>query len=267
MLEDARARGSERISWLGDLVVGDRRDRRRGVVGARDRGARHDPRGDRTDLSAAAVGDSTTCEDLGARQRWDRLSRHYDRQLWLERSAVAAAIELLAPGPEQRLLDLGTGTGEVLRQLARRSSRPQEALGIDWSKAMLGRIGRLPAGWSVRLGDVRDLPLPDAAFGAASASYLLHLLAPTDLTLTLAEIRRVLRPGGRLVTVTPAIPAKGPARPVAATFDCLARRWPTRYAGLRALDPSPALEHVGFTVIRSRWSMRGYPSICVLTRA
>jgi SAM-dependent methyltransferase len=67
---------------------------------------------------------------------------------------------------------------------------------------MLTHVGQLPTGWSVRVSDVRDLPLPDDTFDAACASYLLHLLPPADLTPTLAEIRRALRPGGRLVTVT-----------------------------------------------------------------
>ena len=218
-------------------------------------------------MSTANVIEMPTNGDPAARRRWDRLSRHYDRQLWLERSPVATAIELLAPGPGERLLDLGTGTGEVLHQLTRRKHRPQEALGIDWSQAMLTHVGQLPAGWSVRVSDVRDLPLPDNTFDVACASYLLHLLPPADLTPTLAEIRRALRPGGRLVTVTPAIPARGPARQLAAALDCLAHRWPGRYEGLRALNPSPALEHAGFTLIDSRWSLRGYPSLCLLSRA
>jgi ubiquinone/menaquinone biosynthesis C-methylase UbiE len=218
-------------------------------------------------MSTAAMTGSREHSADAARRRWDRLSRHYDRQLWLERSAVATAIGLLAPGTDECCLDLGTGTGEVVRQLARRDARPREAVGVDWSAAMLRHVGALPTGWSTRLGDVRALALPDATFDAASASYLLHLLAPADLPIALAEIRRVLRPGGRLVTVTPAIPARGPARPVARALDRLARWRPERYAGLRALDPVPALEAAGFTVIRSRWSLRGYPSLCVLSRS
>lgn len=54
---------------------------------------------------------------------WDRASAQYDRQLWLERSAVNRALDLLAARADERLLDVGTGTGEVLRQLARRPIR------------------------------------------------------------------------------------------------------------------------------------------------
>lgn len=203
-------------------------------------------------------------DERDPRERWDALGRHYDRQLWLERSAVAMAVDLLAPRPKERCLDVGTGTGEVPRQLARLTKPPIEVVGIDSSPSMLARVGALPERWSVRLGDVRALPLPVAAFDTVIAAFLLHLLDPVDLPTALAEIRRVLRPGGRLVTVTPAIPDGGLARPIAAALDRLAGRRPGRYGGLRALDPAPALARAGFTVIQSRWSARGYPSVCVL---
>ena len=47
---------------------------------------------------------------------WDRVSHRYDRQHWLERSAIATAVELLDPAPEERLLDVATGTGAPERK-------------------------------------------------------------------------------------------------------------------------------------------------------
>lgn len=197
---------------------------------------------------------------------WDRLSRHYDRQLWLERSAVRCAVELLAPSRDERMLNVATGTGEVLRQLALRRERPREIVGVDASAAMLAHVGALPPGWSVRIGDARWLPLADDEFDVASASYALHVLAGVDLPLALAELLRVIRPGGRLVTVTPAIPESGPARPLARALDRIAKRRPEQWGGLRALDPRAALARAGFAVSDARWSRRGYPSLCVLAR-
>ncbi len=202
--------------------------------------------------------------DSGPIVGWDRLSRNYGRQLWLERAAVADAVALMSPGAEDRCLDLGTGTGEVLHQIARRPSAPTNVLGIDGSAGMLARVGPLPAGWSVRRGDVRRLELPDASVDAVSASYILHLLTGAELTLVLTEIHRVLRSDGRLVTVTPAIPARGIARPLAAALDTLSRRRPARYRALRALDPRPALAQARFSTRETRWNLRGYPSIVVL---
>ena len=197
---------------------------------------------------------------------WDRLSARYDRQLWLERRAVAQAVALLAPRAGERHLDLGTGTGEVLRQLRHRVEMPRELVGVDASAGMLARVGALPDGWSLHRGDVRAIPFADASFEVASASYLLHLLAPDDLPAVVVEIGRVLVPGGRLVTVTPAIPDRGVARPLAAALDRLSHRRPAAYRGLRALDPRPALERAGFGIERSEWNLWGYPSLCVLAR-
>jgi SAM-dependent methyltransferase len=219
-----------------------------------------------TDMTGRSVDSSATPGGEDPALVWDGLSAGYRRQLWLERSAVAEAVTLLSPRADDRCLDVGTGTGEVLRELQRLASVPRTVIGIDASPGMLAQAGTPLPGWSVQLGDVRHLDLPDASFEAASASYVLHLLTAPDLTAALSEIHRVLRPGGRLVTVTPAIPARGIARPLAAALDALARRRPGGYRGLRALDPRLALTRAGFTVERTRWNVRGYPSICVLAK-
>lgn len=200
-------------------------------------------------------------------QAWDEFSRHYDRQLWLERAAVATALALLRPQPDERVLDVATGTGEALRQLAACRDRPRQAIGIDQSAAMLSHVPALPGGWATQQADARALPFAASCFDVAISSYLLHLLMPTDVPIVLAELRRVLRPGGRLVTVTPAIPPRGPARPLARALDRLAACRPHRYGGLRALDVRPALIDAGFQVAEARWNLRGYPTLCVLARS
>lgn len=209
----------------------------------------------------------STAPALDAREHWDRTSRFYDRQLRLERAAVSIAVAMLAAEPGERCLDLGTGTGELLRRLARRHNPPARVTGIDLSPGMLAHVGVLPAGWRLALGDVRALPFPDATFDAASASYLLHLLPTGDLPRALGEIRRVLRPGGRLITITPAVPPTPVGRALALTLDRAATAWPERLGGLRALDPRPAITQAGFSVDVWSWSLRGYPSLIALSRA
>jgi ubiquinone/menaquinone biosynthesis C-methylase UbiE len=197
---------------------------------------------------------------------WDRVSAHYDRQLWLERASVRTAVELLAPGSHERMLDVGTGTGEVLRELARRPTRPREVHGVDASAAMLSRVPRLPQGWSLDIADARALPFGDCTFDVITLSYVLHVVAEADRPAILGELLRVLRPGGRLAVVTPAIPSKGPARWIAQVLDRLAARRPSRYGGLRTLDPRAELKQSGFELLETRWSKRGYVSMCVLAR-
>lgn len=196
---------------------------------------------------------------------WDRVSAHYDRQLWLERDAVRRAVGLLAPRDGENVLDVGTGTGEVLRQLAHHPGR-LKATGVDQSAAMLARVRDLPVGWSVGVADARRLPFADGAFDAVTAAYLLQVLPVPDVSGVVGELLRVLRPGGRLVTVTPAIPPRGPLRLLGSALDGLAKRRPSRYGGLRALDPHAALEQAGFEIAAMQWSQRGYLSLCVLAR-
>lgn len=201
----------------------------------------------------------------GGPEVWDRRAASYHRQLRLERHAVRAALELLAPRPNERLLDAGTGTGEALRQLARARDRPRAVTAVDFSPRMLARLPGLPIGWTSELADLREIPRPDASFDAAIASYVLHLLPSRDLPVALSELRRVLRPGGRLVTVTPAVPPSGLARRVAAVLERAAWASPEHLGGLHALDPHAALAAAGFNARTVRWNVSGYPSLCVLS--
>lgn len=196
---------------------------------------------------------------------WDRHAAAYNRQLRLERHAVRIALALLAPRPDEHLLDAGTGTGEALRQLARGPAWPRAVTAVDFSPGMLARVPPLPTGWTSELADLRQLPHPDASFDAAIASYVLHLLPSHDLRAALNELQRVLVSGGRLVTVTPSIPPSGLARSVAAVLDRAAWATPARLGGLHALDPRAALSAAGFKTTTARWSLAGYPSLCVLS--
>ena len=184
------------------------------------------------------------------------VGRFYEWQLPLERQALAAVAELAAVEPGERLLDVATGTGGLPRALAARGARPREAVGLDRSTSMLAvAAARLPPDWSLRRGDAEHLPFPDQSFDLVSACYLLHLLGPEDRIQVLTEIARVLRPGGRVVTVT--IHSR---RPVTRR---LLERLP-RSSGLRALDPAREFDTVGLRPLRARFVPSGWPSLCVL---
>ena len=160
---------------------------------------------------------------------------------------------MAAPTPETTLLDAGTGTGAVLRALATRAGRPRHVVGVDSSAAMLARVPPLPEGWHLQRADVAALPFDDASFDTATAVYLLHVLEPATRAAALAELRRVLRPGGRLVTVTSALPRRALLRPL--------------WAALRPLDPRPELVEAGFRLERARTVRAGYYSLCVRAQA
>jgi SAM-dependent methyltransferase len=197
---------------------------------------------------------------------WDFLAPIYDWQLPLERPAIVAALRLAAPHSEDRLLDLATGTGAVLRMLARRTPRPAVAIGVDRSKAMLERVRPLPAGWRLERGDATELPFAPKTFEVVIASYLLHLLDAPRLELALGEVRRVLKPGGRFVTVTPVAPRshlETAYRAIVAGLGLISES----SLGLRPMDPSRELVRSGLVPVRRRYVRGGYPSLCVLALA
>jgi SAM-dependent methyltransferase len=99
------------------------------------------------------------------------------------------------------VLDAGCGTGGLLARL--RTERPDlQVVGVEWSAQAAARASA-KSGAPVLRGSVNTLPFADATFAAAvSADVLCH--GGVDPHLALAEIRRVLCPGGRLVTNMPA---------------------------------------------------------------
>ena len=185
---------------------------------------------------------------------WDFVAPVYDLQLALERPAIETVLDLVEPRPTDRLLDVATGSGAVLRALGARAPHPSDAVGIDASAPMLARVGALPAGWRLLCADARELPFPDARFDVVACAYLLHLLDPGERGHVLAEIARVLVPRGRLATITPVAPPT--------TFGAALRRIAGRYL----LDPRADLERAGFSVRTARYVRAGYPSLCVLAR-
>jgi len=106
------------------------------------------------------------------------------------------------PDTTDALLDAGCGTGNLLQAVG--ALRPSIALhGVDRSRAMLARARRRVPGASLIEGDLdRPLPWPDASFGAVTCINVLY--AVTNLEATLAELLRVIRPGGVLIASSPA---------------------------------------------------------------
>ncbi len=109
----------------------------------------------------------------------------------------SAAFVLAHLSPAARVLDLGCGPGTITADLARRVPEG-EVLGIDRGAAVVeaARAEHVAANLTFRVGDVYALDLPDASFDVVYAHQVLqHLTRPV---VAIAEMRRVLRPGGLL---------------------------------------------------------------------
>lgn len=129
--------------------------------------------------------------------RWDELrSLHTD-----EAEVEAAVLRAAGPGPFRRLVDLGTGTGRMLRLLA---PRARSATGLDLSGSMLN-IARAEAEGAglahaeLRHGDIFATGLPDGCADLVIVHQVLHYLA--DPAAALAEAGRLLAPDGRLLLI------------------------------------------------------------------
>lgn len=211
-----------------------------------------------------------TAQSAAATATWDRLAPCYRGTEHLETRAVDAALRLAATAREERLVDLATGTGLVLRRLAAQPARPREAIGVDRSASMLERVGDLPPGWSTLHADARQIPLPDARADVVICSYLLHLLERGERAEVLAEARRLLRPAAasRLITVTVwADDRAARGRLISRALRFAARARPATWGGLRPLDPTGDLTAAGFVVTqRVVLPRRGYPSLVLAAR-
>ncbi len=120
--------------------------------------------------------------------------------MWWYRALHQRLLDALSD-VQGRVLDAGCGTGGFLARL--HSSRPDLSLvGLEWSPIAASRAHR-KSGVAVARGSANTLPFADASFHAAIlADVLCH--GAVDPDLALAEMRRVLRPGGRLIVNMPA---------------------------------------------------------------
>ncbi|MBD0330312.1 MAG: class I SAM-dependent methyltransferase [Thermoleophilia bacterium] len=113
--------------------------------------------------------------------------------------AVELAVRAVAEAAPRRLLEVGCGDGELAERLSREVGC--EVVALDQSERMIELTrGR---GIDTRLGDVQQLPFADGEFDCAVAAWMLYHVPDVDRAV--AELARVLRPGGRLVATTNAL--------------------------------------------------------------
>ncbi|MEM5516179.1 metalloregulator ArsR/SmtB family transcription factor [Henriciella sp. AS95] len=130
-------------------------------------------------------------------QDWDRLrSMHYPEDL-----IEAAILKIAGPGPFQRVVDLGTGTG---RMLALFGDRAKDVEGLDLSHQMLqlarAKLAESGIGHArLRQGDATATPFESSSADVVIVHQVLHYLEDADRVL--AEASRILVPGGQLIIV------------------------------------------------------------------
>jgi demethylmenaquinone methyltransferase / 2-methoxy-6-polyprenyl-1,4-benzoquinol methylase len=159
---------------------------------------------------------SGTLEEGQVRAMFDRIAGLYDvmnsvmtaglHHRWRERAADLARV-----GPGDKALDVATGTGDLALELSRRVGPGGEVVGSDFSEGMLDRArAKAPERPGLRWewGNALELPYPDATFDAATVGFGARNFS--DLERGLAEMARVVRPGGRVVVLEITTPTRPP---------------------------------------------------------
>jgi demethylmenaquinone methyltransferase/2-methoxy-6-polyprenyl-1,4-benzoquinol methylase len=140
---------------------------------------------------------SGTLSPEGVERMFDRIAPVYDLmnrvmtvgldQRW-RRATVSSVVR-----PGDRVLDAACGTGDLAVAAAKAGGT---VTGLDFSERMLERARRKAPGLEWVRGDLLELPFADASFDSATVGFGVRNVA--DLSRAIAELRRVLRPGGRL---------------------------------------------------------------------
>jgi demethylmenaquinone methyltransferase/2-methoxy-6-polyprenyl-1,4-benzoquinol methylase len=161
------------------------------------------------------------------------------------RSRLVATVAGFRP---RNVLDVATGSGDVAFALARRLRGGVAVFGMDFCEPMLERAETRKAARPVRyanvefmFGDAGNIPLPEASFDAVTIAFGLRNFA--DRAACLAEIRRVLRPDGRLFILE----FSRPWRLVRPAYDGYLRRVVPGLAGFLTGDRR-AYEYLGDTI-------------------
>lgn len=206
------------------------------------------------------------------RDAYDAMSGWYDLVAGPGGEAVARqALTMLSAREGEDILELGPGTGRALLALAEAVGASGRVCGVDVSLSMLRRAQQrlVRAGRARRLallcGDATHLPLRSSSADAALAILTLEVLDRDGIAQALAECRRVLRPGGRLVV---AAMTEGRRRHVMSRLYRWARRRYPLWVNCRPIRPRDLLVGAGFGIVDvSRASAWGLPVEIVLARS
>lgn len=204
-----------------------------------------------------------------AKASYDRFSPVYDIFAGaFERKYRDMALKQLNLTAGEVVLEIGFGTGHCLKQMAEAVGPSGKVHGIDISSGMMAVSKRRleAAGLENRVeltcADAANMPYPNAEFDAVFSSFALELFDSPEIPRVLAEVRRVLRPGGRVGVVSM---AKGDGTSVLLRLYEWAHKMLPQFVNCRPIYLEQAVKDAGFRVWQvERVSLLGLPGEIVV---
>jgi demethylmenaquinone methyltransferase/2-methoxy-6-polyprenyl-1,4-benzoquinol methylase len=183
---------------------------------------------------------------------YNKISRFYDALSDHSEAPVRkAGLDLLKPKAEERILEIGFGTGHSLTVLAKAVGPGGRVFGLDLSDEMV-RIGKenlakagLVERAQLRCGDAALLPYEANAMDAVFMSFTLELFDTPEIPKVLGECKRVLKTGGRIVVV--GMSKEGKHEPFIAGFEWAHKHFPN-FIDCRPIYVCKALKEADFQI-------------------
>jgi demethylmenaquinone methyltransferase/2-methoxy-6-polyprenyl-1,4-benzoquinol methylase len=189
-----------------------------------------------------------------AKQFYDRISKVYDYFTGpFERKYAIMALEHLAIEEGETVLEIGFGPGYCLTRIAQSVGQTGKAFGIDISTGMLTvtrrrlEKARLIDRVELYCGDAVDLPYGDNTLDAAFMSFTLELFDTPEISGVLEEVKRVLKPAGRLGVV--GMSKEDGESALLRLYEWFHKKWP-KYVDCRPIYVERALWDAGYEITR-----------------
>lgn len=175
-----------------------------------------------------------TFDEEKAQKKFDAVAPYY---FWimgaLEIKPNNKALAMAAIKTGEKILDIGFGTGWVLERLVQLVGPQHTTYGLDYSEGMkkvaFHNLKQKNLHKSVELvtANIKQMPYPDQNFDVVFLSFVLDLLPQEDIPKALAEIKRVLKPNGRLIVVSMTKQGKGIYKAARLLYEWMYYKWPT----------------------------------------
>jgi ubiquinone/menaquinone biosynthesis C-methylase UbiE len=205
-----------------------------------------------------------------AADSYTRLSKWYDRFGSSEEPHIAEGLRLLNVQPGERVLEVGFGTGRSLIALAHAVGSTGRVIGVDLAEGMIAvareqlRKEGAANGVMLNRGSALHLPYATGALDAVFSSFMLDLIDTPDIPCVLSEIRRVLKPGGRVGLVSMSKACEGNV--IVKVYERF-HRWLPKLIDCRPIYLENAVESAGLHCeVHQTRSMWGIPVEIVIAR-